>query len=194
MTKEKRKIKRIGETPIISEYEAYKYLYKSLSPIRKWKRHMNETYLRDHSEECQLVYHPLWLAETLVIANRPPFPPKKTPNMVFVDAVSGYRGVFSKIPPIQDCEVMLKDMVSMQIPDTDSVKKYVRDVQTKQINRSYILKKPGHEIRDIYPVYLPLWKIVIRSELVNGTFYMNANTGELETHMQKRWQDGRNLL
>lgn len=89
---------------------------------------------------------------------------------------------------------MSADVVPMRIPDEDTAKKYVHDVQDKQINRSYILKKPRHEIRDIFPAYLPMWKIAVRNHVLNETFYINANTGELETHMQKRWQNGRDLL
>lgn len=184
----------IGEKVNVSENDLFKHVYKAIGMKARMNRTIDENYVRQHTKVCTLVYHPFWLAKTLVIADRPPFQPRTLPNMIFVDAVSGYRGVFSRIPPITDQQMNHRDRVQMRISKKDDVTKYVKNVQEKQINRSYILKKPRHEIKEIFLVYLPLWKVAVRSGLINETFYINANTGESEKFMAERWQHGKDLL
>jgi hypothetical protein len=184
----------IGDKPPFSQNELYKYVYKAAGIKARLNRTIDENYLQQHVKRCELVYHPFWLAKTLVIADRPPFPPRKQPNMIFVDAVSGYRGVFSRVPPIRNQQLDQSRLVQMRISDKADAERYVKNVQEKQINRSYILKKPRHEIRDISLTYLPLWKVAVRSGLINETFYINGNTGESEKFMAERWQSGKDLL
>jgi len=187
-------IKVIGDNITVTEHELYKHVYKAAGFKARLNRSINEHYLRQNTKTCDLMYHPFWLAKTLVIADRPPFPPRTHPNMIFVDAVSGYRGVFSKVPPIHDREIGHGSLVETYITDKREAERYVKNVQEKQINRSYILKKPRHEIKEIFLVYLPLWKVAILSGLVNETFYINGNTGESEKFMSERWQSGKDLL
>lgn len=186
-------IKRIGDTSLISEEELYKYLHKSMRLRSKMNKEINLNYLKQHTIQRELIYHPFWIAKVLVIAERSPFPSKKTPNVIFVDAISGYRGLFSKIPPIKDEIVDRNQSVKMVIAEEKEAMKYVKHVQEKQINRSYVLKKPIHEVKEILPVYLPLWKVEIKSELVDDTFFINGNTGESEKYLSERWE-GKDLL
>lgn len=194
MQPEQKTIMRIGNTSIISENEVYKFVYKAAGAGAKLKREVNDAYLKQHTKACELIYHPFWLAKTLVIADRPPFPPKKMPNVLFVDAVSGYRGVFSKIPPLEEKQVSKDSLNEMLISSKKEAQAYVQDVQKKQINRSYILKKPRHEVKELELVYLPLWKVKTCNRHINETFYINGNTGESEKHMSRRWEEGKDLL
>lgn len=187
-------IKLIGNKVSVSEQDLFKHVYRAIGMKGRVNRTIDENYIRQHTKVSTLIYHPFWLAKTLVIADRPPFPPRTLPNMIFIDAVSGYRGVFSRIPPISDQETNLSDLVQMRISEKGEAVRYVKNVQEKQINRSYILKKPRHEIKEVFLVYLPLWKVAVRSELINETFYINANTGESEKFMAQRWQNGKDLL
>ncbi|SES64286.1 hypothetical protein SAMN05216389_101215 [Oceanobacillus limi] len=180
-------IQRIGAGEIVSEAEVYQSVYKNLGLRYKLNRAIDEKHVRDFMTERKLIYHPFWVAKTLVIAERPPFPAKKIPNVIFVDGVSGYRGVFSKVPPMTQEEVEPDSLVPVRIPDEKSARNYVKDVQQKQINRSYVLKKPIHEIKEISLDYLPLWKVVVKSELISETFYINANTGESEKYLSGTW-------
>ncbi|MBC5638314.1 hypothetical protein H8S33_16150 [Ornithinibacillus sp. BX22] len=190
----RRSIQRVGTENRISEVELYQYIYKSLGLGQKFNKSITIKHLIDYTTEKKLIYHPFYIAKTIVIAERPPFPPRRTPNLIFVDGVSGYRGVFSKVPPLTREEVEPDYLVSVRIPDEHSAVNYVRDVQQKQINRSYVLKKPKHEIREISLNYLPLWKVAVKSELVKEIFYINANTGESEKYMSRRWREGKDLL
>ncbi|SFA85101.1 hypothetical protein SAMN04488072_102312 [Lentibacillus halodurans] len=187
-------IKLIRNKVIVSENNLLNHVYKAAGFKARLNRTVNEKYLQQHAKVCKLIYHPFWLAKTLVIADRPPFSPREQPNMIFVDAVSGYRGVFSRIPPITDQQVNHDDLIPMRISNQDDAVRYIKYVQTRQINRSYVLKKPRHEINELFLVYLPLWKVVIRSGLVNETFYINGNTGESEKFMADRWDGGKDLL
>ncbi|SFD89040.1 hypothetical protein SAMN05216238_105160 [Lentibacillus persicus] len=184
----------IGDHPAIRENELYNHVYKAAGIKARLSSSINEDFLRQNTKTCELLFHPFWLAKTLVIADRPPFPPRKQPNMIFVDAVSGYRGVFSKIPPISNREIGDGSIVETFITDTDDAERYVKNVQENQINRSYILKKPMHEIREISLFYLPLWKVSVSSELLDETFFINGNTGESEKFMSERWQNKVDLL
>lgn len=130
--------------------------------------------------------------KTLVIADRKPFPPKKTPNMIFIDAVSGYRGLLSTVPETSDAVIIERKLVHPNIIRKD-VLPYIQDVQTSQINRSYILKRPKHELVDYFLIYLPLWKGKIVSQHLNEGFVINANTGESEKHMAKLWKSNKLL-
>ena len=80
------------------------------------------------------------------------------------------------------------------IKNEEEVKIYIRDVQVRQINRSYILKKPLHEIRELFLAYLPIWKVQISSNLVNDTIYINGNTGESEKYLADRWVGRKDLI
>ncbi|MUK90375.1 hypothetical protein GMD78_18615 [Ornithinibacillus sp. L9] len=188
MATKKKTILRIGKQSI-SDQEIYKYVYKGMPFQAKFSRRVDEAFLREHTLDKRLIYHPFWVAKVLVIAERPPFPPRKLPNVIFVDGVSGYRGVFSKVPPIQKEEVDSGEIVPLKIASQNEAKRFVKDVQEKQINRSYILKKPLHELKNLQLVYLPLWKINITSEPVTDTLYINANTGEIEKHLQQQWKN-----
>ncbi|WP_010530309.1 hypothetical protein [Lentibacillus jeotgali] len=187
-------IKVIGDDVIVSENALYKYIYKAAGMKARVNSSINEHYLRQNAKTCELIYHPFWLAKTLVVADRPPFPPRIQPNIIFVDAVSGYRGVFSKVPPIHDQEIGHSSLIESNIADKEDAERYVINVQEKQMNPSYILKKPRHEIRELFLVYLPLWKVAILSGLVNETFFINGNTGESEKFMSERWQSMKDFL
>lgn len=184
----------VGNEALISQNEVYQHVYKAAGIKARLHRTIDKKYFQQHAEVCELIYHPFWIAKTLVIADRPPFPPRKQPNMIFVDAVSGYRGVFSKVPPIRTEQIDQSKRIQALISDKADAERYVKNVQEKQINRSYILKKPRHEIRDITLTYLPLWKVTVRSGLINETYYINGNTGESEKFMAERWQSGNDLL
>ncbi|MGM8215394.1 hypothetical protein ACLIA0_07440 [Bacillaceae bacterium W0354] len=191
--KKKLQIKRIGHSEITKE-NVYRYIYKGLPFTNRLNKQINVNYLKNNSEQCQLIYHPFWLAKTVIVAERPPFPPRKTPNMIFVDAVSGYRGVFSSVPVIQKVEVNGDELRKLVINQEEEVKKYIEDVQQKQINRSYILKKPLHELHDLFLAYLPIWKVNIKLDTINKIYYVNGNTGELENFMANRWESREDLI
>src|SRR5690625_3648807 len=176
------KITIMGNNILISQNALMKHIYKSLKWSLKIKKNVNVEFVKRHIDKKELLYHPIWLAKTLVIADRKPFPPKKTPNMIFVDAVSGYRGLISTIPETVKADINIEKLVHSKITSND-VLKYFKDVQTSQINRSYILKKPKHKIIDFFLVYLPLWKGKVSSQLFETDFIINANTGDSEDHM-----------
>lgn len=185
-------IKRIGDKNI-SETTLYKSIYKSLGMRQKISRTINPDYIRAHITESELIYHPFWMAKNLIVAARPPFSPKKIPRIIFVDAVSGYRGLFSHVPPISEETVGNKELTVPRVTEED-VEIYIKDVQEKQINRSYILKKPTHENKETLLVYLPIWKVRIKSSELNSTFYINGNTGESEQFISERWWNGKDLI
>lgn len=192
LTKERLRVKQIGDWQVVTDENLHQFVYKNLGIKHKLK--VNKEQVREQIVEKELLYHPLWLAKTFVIADRPPFSPKKMPNIIFVDAVSGYRGVFQKVPKMQGIEIDEDCAVRKRIDKDDCERKYLKDVQENQINRSYILKKPRHEIVDVYPAYLPIWKVAVESELFRETLYLNANTGEHEKYMSERWANGKDLL
>src|SRR5690625_4363106 len=188
-----KKIQRIGNK-LISESVLYKSIYKSLGVKGKINKSINIDYIHENVTDKELIYHPFWIVKNLVIAERPPFPSKKMPNIIFIDAVSGYRGLFSKIPPVTAEEVEGETLVPLRISNEKDVNKYIKNVQEKQINRSYILKKPIHEVKEVSLVYLPIWKVKVKSDELNETFYINGNTGESEKFMSDRWKSGKDLL
>jgi|SRR5690625_2517097 len=186
------KIQRIGNKTI-SDNILYKSIYKSIGMKGKFNNTLNPDYIRDHLAEKELNYHPFWIVKNLVVAERPPFPSKKMPNVIFIDAVSGYRGLFSKIPPITDENVETEILTTLRINKED-VNKYIENVQDKQINRSYILKKPIHKVKEVTLVYLPIWKAKVKSDEIRETFYINGNTGDSEKFMSDRWKNGKDLI
>ncbi|MFS0752325.1 hypothetical protein [Oceanobacillus sp. 1P07AA] len=179
-------IQRIGENPTITLERLYKYVLRTL-PLRiRFNRGVDEQYLIDNTIEKYLYYHPVWVANTLVIAERPPLTPKILKQRIFIDAISGYRGLVSKSLPLKSVDVDRNLLESHQIVESNEVEKYVKDVQVKQINRSYLLKKPQHEIKELQLVYLPLWRIKVKSTIINKVFVINANTGEAENYIYQR--------
>ncbi|GLO65510.1 hypothetical protein M3E13_10685 [Oceanobacillus kimchii] len=181
-------IQRIGEDPTITLERLYKYVFRTLPfRMRLFNRGVDEQYLIDNTIEKYLFYHPMWVANTLIIAERPPLAPKILKQHIFVDAISGYRGLLSKTLPLNTVDVNRELLESHQIIEMDEVEKFVKDVQVKQINRSYLLKKPQHEIKELKLVYLPLWRIKVKSKFIDQVFVINANTGESENYIyQKR--------
>lgn len=178
----------LGNNQLILEDNLHSYMYKALKWSEKLRKNVNRPFLKKHMTNKELVYHPLWIAKTLVLAGRHPFPPKKIPKMVFVDALSGYRGMLSTVPETSTLKVTSNQLIEADIFEEEA-KKYIIDVQEKQINRSYVLKKPDHQLVDISLHYLPLWKTTVKSTIFNKDFIINANTGESEEHMGKFWAD-----
>jgi len=113
--------------------------------------------------------------------------------MIFVDAVSGYRCIFSHVPAIREEEADADQIIAPYIMEED-VHKYAKDVRKKQIDKQYLLKKPDDEVLETSLVYLPIFKVVIESNEVDGTFYINAITGEHEKYLSERWNDGKDLM
>lgn len=186
----KRTITLLGSNKLISEDKLYLYMYKALKWSQKMNKEINSTFLKNHITDKELFYHPLWIAKTLVIAGRRPFPPKKIPKMIFVDAISGYRGMLSTVPETVSIHVKPEHLTNIGIIEED-VKKYIKDVQEKQINRSYVLKKPDHKLIELSLVYLPLWRVNVKSDMLNKEFIINANTGESEEYMVTFWQENK---
>src|SRR5699024_7607103 len=109
-------ISRIGDKNI-SDARLYKSIYKSLGIRQKLNRTINPDYVRDHTTRKETLYHPFWMAKNLIVADRSPFPPKKIPRIIFVDAVSGYRGLFSHVPPINAESVADNVLTAPQITE-----------------------------------------------------------------------------
>lgn len=185
-------IKAIGEHNI-SDEKLYKAVYKAMGFRRRFSNNINRSYIKENLIEKTLIYHPVWLVKSLIIAARPPLKPKKIPRMIFVDAVSGYRGIFSHVPPLREVNASSNQVVKPFLKDED-VTPYVKDVQEKQINRQYVLKKPTHEVIETSLVHLPIYKMVIRNNDGEETLYINANTGESEQFMSERWAEQKDIL
>lgn len=185
-------IKRIG-TDTITDEVLFKSIYKSLGTRQKFNRAITPSHIRNHVVKKELLYHPIWMVKNIVVAARTPFPPKKIPRIIFIDAVSGYRGLFSHVPHISEGRGGEGTVISPDI-DREGVGEYIEDVRAKQINRSYMLKKPDHENRETTLVYLPIWEVTIQSNYIEGTFYINGNTGEDEKFMSDRWKNGKDLI
>jgi|SRR5699024_1651026 len=185
-------IKRIGTT-YISEKELYKSIYISLGMKARMNKTITADYLKKHTTSESLLYHPFWMVKNLILADRPPFPPKKIPRMIFVDAVSGYRGIFSHVPPVSE-EAVVDGVIVEPVIQENEVDKYAEDVRRKQIDKQYLLKKPRQEIVETSMVYLPIYKVVVDSVVVKRTFYINGNTGESEQFLSERWSSGKDLI
>lgn len=183
----KRTITLLGTNHLVNKQSLIEYVYKSLPLRLKLNRKVNREHIQEHLTVHGLIYHPFWVAKTLVIADRKPFPPKKSPNMIFIDGVSHYRGLFANIPELTDVTVNKRQNIIQADLTKNEVIKYIKDVQFSQINRTYLLKKPDHEIVDYFITYLPLWTGKVDSPYWQEHLYINANTGELETHLSKLW-------
>ncbi len=188
------KVKLIGSGNLIQKEELASCIYKSLKLSDKWKREVSPASLEKQMKNPELIFHPMWIVKLLVIADRKPFPSKVMPNMLFIDSVSGYRGLFSKVPELNLTDVSSRQLQEPTISRQEALDKYVPDIQQKQINRSYILKKPRHEIESIELVYLPLWKVNVYKDRSKKVYYMNANTGESEALVSELWKTKKWLL
>ena len=132
-----------------------------------------------------LLHHPMWLAKILTAADRPPFKPKVTPNVVFVDAVSGYRGVLEVVPGLSAAVPDDATGLAPVIRTADEAGGYVQAVLRK-INRNYLVKKPRHTVDDLFLAFLPIWKVEL--DLDGATqVYINGNNGEPETYLAAQW-------
>ncbi|MFC7321656.1 hypothetical protein [Halobacillus campisalis] len=186
-TLKNKSLRLIGTGGGITEADLPKTIYKNVGVQQKMNRSIDADYIKKHMTSVKRVYHPMWIAKLLVIADRKPFPPRKKPNMAFVDAVSGYRGLFSSVPPMNEIEVESGEVVPAQLTKQQVEDIYVVDVQQKQINRSYVLKKPRYHLEDLFLTYLPLWKVSVDSGYLTKEFFINANTGDSEEYMSKLW-------
>ncbi|MFG6146897.1 hypothetical protein [Halobacillus sp. B23F22_1] len=187
-TVKQKNLRLIGTGGGIAESELPNVIYKNLGIQMKMNRSISADYIKNHIARTKRVYHPMWVAKLLVIADRKPFPPRKKPNMVFVDAVSGYRGLFPTVPAMNEGEVETGEVVPAQLTKQQVKETYIQDIQQNQINRSYVLKKPRYQLEELFLTYLPLWKVQVDSDYLTKEFFINANTGESEEYMSKLWR------
>ena len=185
-------IEQLGEQAV-EAHELPGFIRKSFGMKGKLISGMSEDAIEDGIHSAELIYHPMWIVRNTVVATRRPFKPKRIPNMIFVDAVSGYRGLLSTVPSISEIKVE-KDKVITPIIGVQSVGRYIKDVQSNQIDRSYVLKKPDHEQSKPRLVHLPLWKVEMEGRSGRETHYINANTGASENFMSSRWASGADLM
>ncbi|WP_347861143.1 hypothetical protein U0355_10650 [Salimicrobium sp. PL1-032A] len=178
------KVTLLGEEKI-EEKELPGLIYKQLKPTLRMKRGLDERTIRDGITRVEKRYHPMWVIKMLIIAERKPFPPKVTPNMVFVDGRSGYRGLFTTVPPRLEKEVGEHEVLRPFFSKQEMLGKYVKDVQEKQINRKYVLKKPKYDVKEMDLLYLPIWQVEVKNAHVDTTYWVNGNTGESEELLMK---------
>lgn len=190
--KQEKYIEQLGEQTVeVNELPGI--IKKSLGIRGKFKPGMDESAIAEDIHAAEVVYHPMWIVQNTVVATRRPFKPKRIPNIIFVDAVSGYRGLLSTVPFISETAVE-KDRIISHIIDAQAVVQYIKDVQSNQIDRSYVLKKPGHEQSEPRLVHLPLWKVEMKGQTGREIHYINANTGDSENFMSRRWASGVDLM
>lgn len=79
LTKTKMTVKQIGERQVVTEDNLHQFIYKNIGLKNKLKTKVNKEYVKQQLADYDLIYHPMWLAKTIVIAERPPFPPKNCP-------------------------------------------------------------------------------------------------------------------
>lgn len=171
----------IGTGSVLGADDLLKGVRRALG--RKGRRSRNLSTIRQSIRKQELIYHPLWLGRILTYADRPPFPPKKSPNVVFVDAVSGYRGVLERVPAVQWHPEGQREPVRTVISTSRQAERYVRAV-LHTVNRAYVLKKPEHELVSLDLVRLPLWQVNLGEQRV---VYVNAVTGEPESYLAGLW-------
>jgi len=127
----------------------------------------------------------MWIARAEVIADRPPFRPVVRPTVIFVDAVSEYRGQLTTVPHTQEVDPGRATVNRARIRDEQRARELVQDVQAQQINRSYVLRKPRHEIRGLDLLFLPLWRFDPGEG--GDSAVINAVTGADESYLASRW-------
>lgn len=185
-------IEQLGEQTV-EAHELPGFIKKSLGIKGKFNPGVSERAIKDDIHTAEVIYHPMWIVQNTVVATRRPFKPKRIPHIIFVDAVSGYRGLLSTVPYISETAVE-KDKIISHIIDAQAVEHYIKDVQNNQIDRSYVLKKPGHERSEPRLVHLPLWKVEMKGRSGREIHYINANTGDSEDFMSSRWASGVDLM
>lgn len=173
----------IGAGRVLQPQDALKGVRRALG--RQGWRWRNPSTLRNAISKEELIHHPLWLGKILTYADRPPFPPRKTPNVVFVDAVSGYRGVLERVPAVEWDSPGKAAAVRTVISTPHQAEKYVRAV-LHTVNRSYVLKKPEHELVSLDLVLLPLWQLTLDLDQ-RRVVHVNAVTGESESYLAELW-------
>ena len=171
-----------GEEPL-DEEAILAGAHRGLGMLRRLR--VSRGRLRSADASMRLVHHPMWLAKVVSYADRPPFPAKAKPNVVFVDAVSGYRGVLETMPALTKLVPAGHDTPEPVVASEPDARRYVAAV-LRRVDRSYLLKKPRHVIRDLTIAFLPLWHV--RVDLDGGIeCVVNGNTGEPETYMASLW-------
>lgn len=163
-----------------------KMIYRNLSLRERLNRKIDIDYISKNIVEKKFYYHPFWVAKLLVIAERKPFSPKVTPQMVFIDAITGYRGILSSVPYVKEDDVDSIDLMKPFISSEERVQKYIIDIQINQINNLYMIKKPIYETKDVALHYIPFYKVQVKSPLINKELLLNVNTGEHEDYLWSR--------
>ena len=143
----------------------------------------------------------MWVAWAEVVAARPPLAPLVRPTMIFVDAVSEYRGVLGVVPRTQRLTIdgprvlregrtLVEDeRVTVPAPrlDRDRAAEMVTEVQRGQIDRTYLLRKPQHRTRRLELLHLPVWRFASPGTGIPERV-VNAVTGEDEGYLAARWR------
>ncbi|WP_138418637.1 hypothetical protein [Aquibacillus sediminis] len=180
---------------ITSKKEKYlplaKLIYKNLPLRDRLKGKINVEYIEKGITEETCYYHPFWTAQLLVIASRKPFASKVSPQMVFVEGMTGYRGILTDVPYTKTETVEKELLLAPHISTINEVKKYVQDVQQNQINSMYMMKKPTYKLKKLELNYLPFWKVKVETPIVKSEMLLNVNTKENEQYLLKRWKRGR---
>lgn len=190
----RKKITILGNPPCITDDNLYKYIHKSIPVIMRIKKGIDISLLKRYTNKIQLIYHPIWLVKLLIIADRKPLPPKKSNTNIFIDAISGYRGLLNNIPLTTTEINKSTKCIDPFINEENNLEKYIQDVQNSQINRSYMLKKPKYKTTEYFLTHLPLWKVEINGSKIQRDIFLNANTGESEQYMASQWNSKKWLL
>lgn len=130
--------------------------------------------------ETQYVLHPFWFIKVAAYADRLPFSPKLRRHVLYIDAVTGERGLTDRFPEIEKKTRTGKKIVPPLLKDED-VKQMTEELIENLILRTYLLKRPRIEVAGRELVYLPHYQV--RVNVRDGEIHslsVNALSGEVK--------------
>jgi len=130
--------------------------------------------------DTKYVFHPFWFIKAVSYADRIPFPPKVRRYVIYIDAVSGERGLTDRFPQIEQQTAGIHTVRSPQLIK-DNIKPLVDDLVESLILRRYLLKRPTVEVMDPELIYLPFYyvRIKVTAETIH-IFSVNALSCEVK--------------
>lgn len=178
MTIERHLLTAMSENPVRRE-ELQRLLYSRV--VSRWRRLLPAGKQKPLDIfDTQYVFVPFWFIKVASYADRIPFPPKVRRYVIYIDAISGERGLTDRFPRTEERDAGEYRVRSPYMKE-DTIKPMVDDLVESLILRRYLLKRPSVEVMDPELVYLPHYYVRVRTaDEAIRMYAVNALSAEIK--------------
>jgi hypothetical protein len=165
----------------IKQEELPKLVLVHLTPL--WQRLLHIKKENVQILEAKPAYYPFWFIKAEAYADRSPFSPKLRRHVLYIDAMTGDRGLTNQFPKIEQKSKTKIDVLSPRF-NKEKVDNLINELVEDFILRPYLLKRPTVKIVGKELIYLHYYLVNVKTKSdVRYSLSVNSLSGEIRKNL-----------